>query len=318
MHNHPKIFIETVKTSPIILTEGSVIERLKREFKYPLDNFLLNAQMIYSEGGRELLRKIYKQYLEQAKEAGLPVILLSPTWCANAERIEKAGLSHKNVNADAVRFMQDIRTEFRNFAGSIFIGGLTGCKGDAYKPSEALTEKEAEEFHKPQVKELSEAGADFLFASTLPALSEAKGIAKTMSSAGTPYMLSFVIRADGNLLDGTPLSSAVEEIDAFTSVPPLYYMVNCVHPAIFQRAVYVNGRISGPIQKRVIGLQANSSDKSPEELDNLDALESDDPDNWGNAMAELHNKMNLKILGGCCGTNNSHIECLIKHLRETV
>ena len=212
--------------------------------------------------------------------------------------------------------MNNIRKKYDDYAGNIFIGGLTGCKGDSYKASEALPQKEAAEFHKPQIYELANAGVDFLFASTLPALSEAKGIAQTMSATGIQYIISFVIRANGNLLDGTPLNIAIEEIDSYAAAPPEYYMINCVHPTIFESAVKGIGKNSKIIKERVIGLQANSSDKSPEELDNLETLDAEDPENWGRAMASLHKNMNMKILGGCCGTDNNHIDCLIKYLNE--
>ncbi len=51
-------FKETIEHSPHIITEGSIIERLKREFKYPLDDVLSNSLMIYDEIGKLLLEKI--------------------------------------------------------------------------------------------------------------------------------------------------------------------------------------------------------------------------------------------------------------------
>lgn len=39
------------------------------------------------------------------------------------------------------------------------------------------------------------------YAATFPAFSEAQGIAAAMAKTGMPYMLSFVIRRDGTLLD---------------------------------------------------------------------------------------------------------------------
>jgi len=88
------------------------------------------------------------------------------------------------------------------------------CRGDAYRPEEALTESDAADFHKPQAAMLAESGVDYLMAATLPAVSEARGMAKTFSDLKIPYVISFVIRPDGTLLDGTPLHRAIDQIDS--------------------------------------------------------------------------------------------------------
>ena len=87
-------------------------------------------------------------------------------------------------------------------------------------------------FHKEQMQILADAGVDFLFASTLPALSEAKGIAKAMSETNTDYVISFIIRDNGKLLDGTVLTDAIKIIDDAVSTPPLFYLTNCIHPDV--------------------------------------------------------------------------------------
>ena len=106
---------------------------------------------------------------------------LTPTWRANPERIKLAGYEEKNVNVDCVNFLTEIRKRDEFKGVNISIGGIVGCKGDAYNSKEALTSEDAYTFHKPQINELSKAHVDFLFATTLPASSEALGIAKAMA-----------------------------------------------------------------------------------------------------------------------------------------
>jgi hypothetical protein len=43
-----------------------------------------------------------------------------------------------SVNGDCARFLAKIRDEAGEYSKRIFIGGIMGCKGDAYKPQEAL------------------------------------------------------------------------------------------------------------------------------------------------------------------------------------
>ena len=49
---------------------------------------------------------------------------------------------------------------------------------------------------------LAETDVDFLMAATLPAFSEAHGMATAMAATGRPYVFSFVLRRDGALLAG--------------------------------------------------------------------------------------------------------------------
>ncbi|MCK7520269.1 MAG: homocysteine S-methyltransferase family protein [Ignavibacteriales bacterium] len=142
----------------------------------------------------------------------------------------------KTINTDAFLFVDNIRKSYGSFSEKIYIGGLTGCKGDAYKPEEALSENEAYHFHKEQMQILADAGVDFLFASTLPALTEAIGIAKAMSETKKDYVISFVIRDNGKLLDGTLLTDAIKIIDDSVSTPPLFYLTNCIHPDVLHKS----------------------------------------------------------------------------------
>ena len=300
-----------------IITEGSIIERLKREFHYPLDNALANALMIYDEKGKELLESIYREYIDIAESSDLPIMLLTPTWRANKERTKKANIDMKEINTDAFLFVDKIRKSYGGFSEKIFIGGLTGCKGDAYKPEEALSENEAYDFHKEQMNILANAAVDFLFASTLPALTEAIGIAKAMSETKADYVISFVIRDNGKLLDGTLLTDAIKIIDDSVSVPPLFYLTNCIHPDVLHKSLINLEDKDNILENRLFGIQANASSKSPEELDELEELDADSPVNWARGMVDLNKKYNLKILGGCCGTDARFISSVVDLLKST-
>ena len=83
------------------------------------------------------------------------------------------------------------------------------CRGDAYNPGDALAVDEALEFHAWQAEKLADTGVDFLLAATLPAFSEATGLALALAATAKPYVLSFVVRSEGTMLDGTPLKDAI-------------------------------------------------------------------------------------------------------------
>jgi homocysteine S-methyltransferase len=224
-------------------------------------------------------------------------------------------LADRDVNADAVRFLSTIRRSYGDFAERVLIGGLMGCAGDAYRPDEALPENRAAELHLPQARALSEGGADFLMAATLPAADEAAGIAAAMSGCDVPCVPSFIIRPTGTLLDGTPLGEAVSRIDDATVPTPLGYMVNCTHPAVYTEAVDRELCRSPELARRLLGLQANASALSPEELDGLHRLdEAGAPEAFAEAMLGVRRRFGVKILGGCCGTDGRHIRCIAERI----
>ena len=308
-------FKNIITESKVILTEGGMVERIRRDTSVELDSFIAHSGLIYAEKGRAVLRKIYNEYISIGQEHNLPFISLAPTWRANPERIKKSVFyDYKNINRDCVDFLNDIRRNYSDYSKLILIGGMMACRGDAYRPEEALSKEDAAKFHSEQAKALAGSGLDFIKAATLPSVSEAYGMASAISVHGIPYILSFVVRKDGSILDGTPLHEAIDLIDSEIHPEPAFYMVNCVHPTIFEQAIIHNIAISENILKRILGFQANTSAKSPEELDDLSYTDSSDPEEFADLMIALHKRFGIKILGGCCGSDGRHIAELAKRL----
>ena len=310
-------FVKFLENAPCILGEGAVIERLRRNGDLELDPFLVNSAFIYEGAKRAALERICRQYLDIGREFGLPLLMSTPTWRASRERIEAAGLAGVDVNSDNVRFLDELRKSYGEYAAKVVICGLMSCRGDAYRPADALSVQEAREFHAWQAGKLAATGVDFLLAATLPALSEATGLALALAATGLPYVLSFIVRPGGTLLDGTPLKDAIAAIDSAVTPRPLGYMINCTH-ASFARAALLHETNSSPLgRERFIGLLANTAALSPEDLNDSATLVEEDPASFGLSVAGLHRELGLKILGGCCGTDDRHIRALAEQLAKS-
>jgi len=310
----PLPFPEFFEKSQCILGEGAVIERLRRNSEIDLDPHIVNSAFIYDKDKGAALSQIYRQYLDIGLKYNLPLLLSTPTWRASRERIKEAGYEKSDVNGDNFRFFDGMRKSCGKYANKIVICGLLSCRGDAYNPSEALAPNEAHKFHSWQANRLAEAGVDFLLAATLPALSEATGLATALAATEKPYMISFVLRAEGTLLDGTPLKDAISIIDTDVRPKPIAYMANCTHASKFRTAVMHATHSSLTVRKRVAGLLANTAALEPEELNDSEELVEEDPQTFGQSMASLHRELGMKILGGCCGTDDRHIDNLAKRL----
>lgn len=301
-------------TSSAILMEGALGERLKREFNIKFDDIVAMAGLIYNSDSKQAMQNIFEEYMKIAEKYDLPFIATTPTRRANKERVMQSNFNQKIIE-DNVRFLQQIKN---NTSSDMFVGGLMGCKGDAYKATEILSVEEAQEFHYWQANLFKNSGVDFLFAGIMPALTEAIGMAKAMENTGVPYIISFMIRDDGKLIDGTTIHNAILNIDNATVQKPICYMTNCVHPIVLGKALSFSFNETKLVKERFCGIQANTSSLSPEELDNCCDLKSSDSVSLVRDMMELHQYFTPKIFGGCCGTDNTHIEEIAKRLKSSM
>jgi homocysteine S-methyltransferase len=313
MQESQQEFLHALKGEKLLLTEGAIVERVRRESGIPLDSEVAHAALIYSEVGRQTLLALWREYIDVARAHDTSILITTPTWRASAERLSRTTLpSVDQFSLDAVHLLRDLRAQYGEFSRRIFIGGLLGCRGDCYKPEEALNAEAAESFHEPQIQALARAGADCLLAATLPAFSEAFGMAKAMAAAQMPYVLSFVLRPSGTLLDGMPVDEAIARIDGAVSSPPSAYLANCMHPLHFEAALEAAERTHPGTKERLTGLQGNTSRKAPEEFDGAETLDSEEPIAFGVIMARIRARFGAHVLGGCCGTDARHIEAILR------
>jgi S-methylmethionine-dependent homocysteine/selenocysteine methylase len=192
------------------------------------------------------------------------------------------------------------------------VSGCIGPRGDAYADLGSMDGDAAEEYHRTQVGVLAAAGVDLVTALTLTNVAEAVGIAHAARACSVPVVLSFTVETDGVLPDGTPLASAIAAVDDATDAAAAYYMVNCAHPDHF--ADVLTG--SAPALGRVRGVRANASRKSHAELDDSAELDDGDPPEFGGQLAALHRRHpRINVLGGCCGTDQRHIDAIASALR---
>jgi len=266
------------------LAEGSVWERVGGD---PIS--LLDTAV-----GRNRLGDIFQEYAGVAERWNLPIVLFAPTWRANQER------SKASANKSAVDFV-------RQFSRST--GALMGPRHDCYQPAAALSREEARVFHRWQANELSD--AEFVLVSTMPSVSEALGIVDVVT---VPCVVSFVITARGQLLDGTPLQDAISQIDDSANNKPIGYWINCVHPKTVSDGLAAVG--GQAVLHRLLGVQGNTSILDPRSFSATSDFKGESPASFGEAMTDLYRRFSVPILGGCCGTRAEHLEEIARHLVE--
>jgi homocysteine S-methyltransferase len=306
-------FSQFVASGAAAIAEGAVVERVRRDPVLALDPHILNGGLVYDPAGRARLADIHRDYARSARKAGLPILLFTDTWRCSQNLVDASRFQGLPVNQDNARLLHEVRSDFSG-APPVFIGGLVGPSGDAYKPADSLPRAVARDFHRPQIKALASSGVDFLFLATAPAVDEALGVADAMAETGLPYIISFVIRRTGVVLDGTPLGEAMEQIDAETARPPAGFSINCVHARVLETALERLEETHPGAAQRLLTFQANTGDMEVEDLDNSADLVTEAPATFVDGLERLRRRFGLRVLGGCCGTDGDHIDVLARRL----
>jgi len=261
--------------------------------------------LLDEEDGIAALRAYYAAYVAIAKRHGVGIVLDTPTWRANHDWGARLGYSDEaldDVNRRGVGLLEGVRAEAGDGVVMV-ISGCIGPRGDGYVVGDAMSPEEAQAYHSAQVSTFAGTSADLVSALTLNYADEATGIARAAADTRIPSVISFTVETDGRLPSGQELRDAVAEVDAATDAAPAYYMVNCAHPTHFEGVLSEGGL------ERVRGLRANASAKSHAELDEAEELDQGDPADLAVRYRELRPLLpGLKVVGGCCGTDERHIE----------
>ncbi len=266
--------------------------------------------MLRDEAGRRHVREYYERFISLAREQGYGIVLETPTWRASSDWGERLGYSPEGLaeaNRAAVALVGELRERLETPATSIVVSGCIGPRGDGYDPGEAMTAAAAEAYHAGQAEIFAAAGADMIGAMTMTNVPEAVGIARAAAKAGLPVAISFTVETDGRLPTGDELGEAIEAVDRETGGAPAYFMINCAHPTHFAETLAAGGDWT----RRLLGLRANASKQSHAELDAATELDAGDPAELGAEYRELLRRHpQVRIVGGCCGTDHRHIESI--------
>jgi hypothetical protein len=129
-------FSQFVASGAAAITEGAVVERIRRDPAIALDPHILNGGLIYDSAGRARLAEIHSEYMLSARAARLPILTFTDTWRCSQWLVEASRFRGRPVNEDNARFLIDLR---RTLGGDppLFVGGLIGPSGDAYKPTDS-------------------------------------------------------------------------------------------------------------------------------------------------------------------------------------
>lgn len=262
--------------------------------------------------GTDRLRSYFSGYADIAVKYGCGFIFESATWRANSDWGELMGLNQSDldkINYDAVALLRSIQFDYGKKLRASLISGCIGPRGDGYTVESSMSAKDAEAYHMPQITALMDAGVDVVSAVTMTTSSEALGVVRGTQGVSMPSVISFTVETDGRLPGGETLEEAIATVDAQSDGGPAYYMINCAHPTHFHGALSTGASWTD----RVRGIRANASCMSHDELDNSETLDDGDPEEFAAQYRKMSSTLkNLTVFGGCCGTDERHIQEISK------
>lgn len=300
-HNLPQLASD-------FLTDGGLETTLVFHRGIDLPHFAAFTLLDTAEGRRELER-YYEAYLAIADRRSIGFVLDTPTWRASKDWGPRLGYDlsgMRRINEESVRYVEALRKRWEKPGRPCVLNGVIGPRGDGYKRGE-MDAAAAEDYHSFQAEIFAATNADMISAITMNTTGEAIGIARAAKAVAMPCVVSFTVETDGKLVSGVSLREAVERTEEATGGSPDYYMVNCAHPTHFADALergeaWVN---------RIGGIRANASAKSHAELDEATELDIGDVDDFGRRYGALKRDFPaIRVLGGCCGTDHTHIESI--------
>jgi S-methylmethionine-dependent homocysteine/selenocysteine methylase len=296
----------------VLLTDGGLETWLIFHRGIDLPDFAAYP-LLDTADGRQVLRDYFTPYFETARATGFGFVIGTPTWRTNPDWGARLGHDAAALDAynrlaveEAARVREDAALD-----APVVISGCLGPRGDGYVVETLMTPDEAREYHRAQIASFAATEADLVTAMTITSVEEATGLVLAARDEGMPIVLSFTVETDGRLPSGTSLADAVTDVDAATDGYAAYFMVNCAHPTHFADVLDPDGTWT----RRVRAVRANASMRSHAELDEAPDLDEGDPADLAARTRILRDELPwLSIFGGCCGTDERHLDAMARAL----
>src|SRR3954469_1289154 len=134
-------FLEAIERFPFLISDGGIETRIAYETDIPLDPEMGVSRLVEDGHGRSALEAVYRQYLDVGRRHDVPMQVGTPTFRASPDRVRRAGLAGpgelRRINVEWARLLLRLRDECGGYGAKVFIAGVVGPKGDAYRPEEA-------------------------------------------------------------------------------------------------------------------------------------------------------------------------------------
>ncbi len=278
-----------------------------------LEDPLWSAKVLLEQP--HLIKQVHRDYFD----AGASVAITA-SYQATPQGFARRGLGSEEsleLVALSVRLADEARREALadgSASGTLLVAGSVGpygaylADGSEYRGDYTLSAAEFQDFHRPRIAALVDAGADFLACETLPSYAEAEALLALVAEFDVESWFTFTLRDSGHISDGTPLVQVAGLLRAEPRVAAVG--VNCVPLELVTRA---------------LSTLQNATDSPlvayPNSGETYDAVTK----TWGPsagvggtgtlaANAAVWQDRGARLIGGCCRTTPRDIEGLAANM----
>ena len=245
----------------------------------------------------ELIKDIHKGYIQAGAD-----VLLTNTFGASSIKLKKYGLGDKcrEINRAGLKLAREVARD------ETFVLASIGSRLNLGSIMTSENEAEIQDSYIEQIEALADAGVDGVMFETYFNLQELLLGAKIAKSYNLPVVASITSQKELETPEGLDISKALRILDKsdYTDILGL----NCtIGPHAMLSAVKkVINKISKPLV-----VQPNAG--APQKLDGR-TIYMNTPE-YFTTYAKHYVELGVRGVGGCCGTNKSHIEDMSKAIK---
>jgi len=270
---------------PLILDGATGTEIQRRGVQTILPEWSASAL----EVAPEVVRQIHADYATAGAD-----ILTTNTFRTHARSLRSSARA-RQLTQLAVRLAQEAAATVSH---RVYVAGSVAPLEDCYSPQLTPAASYCQREHMEMVSNL--VGVDFCLIETMNTIHEAHAAALAAHTLGVPFVVSFVLNENFDLLSGETLAAAVARVE---KLAPLAVLVNCIPtrhitPALQKLRALTN---------LPIGAYGNMG--TPDDVQGW-AFEADIPPHDYCDYAADWLALGAKIVGSCCGSSPAHTRAL--------
>ena len=289
-----KEFVQRIKDT-VLLFDGAIGTML-----YSRGVFINRCYDELNLSRPDLVKEIHSVYVEAGADC-----IETNTFGANRVKLTPFGYKEKlhAINYEGARLAREIAGE------NILVAGSIGPLGIKIEPWGSMPKTGAKAAFKEQVQALKDGGVDLFILETFTSLTEIEqAIASVKEICDLPIIASMSVREDGNLIYGTrpeSFTSSLEEwgVDAIglnCSVGP-HFMLETLETIVKLTNKPISAMPNAGFPRVIEGrsIYLTSAEYMAE-------------------YARRFIQLGVKIIGGCCGTDESHIKLMRKAINSII
>ncbi|MFQ5804991.1 MAG: homocysteine S-methyltransferase family protein [Phycisphaerae bacterium] len=284
-----------------LATQPDVVEAIHRDYAAAgadivvANTFRTNVRTLRAAGLLERGEELNRTAIELARRAAQ----------AADHRLDAASKADRKTGACESaerRRIAGAAPEVGATARKVWVAASVAPVEDCYSPELVPDKSVLDEEHGQMLEWLQAAKPDLIWIETMNTVREARAAAHAAAEAALPFVVSFVVRENGDLLSGERLEDAVAAVE---QLGPLALGLNCIPPngmtAILPRLRKAT--------KRPLVAYAHINNAEP--IFGWSYSQSATPGEYAEHVRRWLD-LGVSIVGGCCGTTPAHIRAVIK------